>query len=612
MDLKKYKAELVFGGMFLLLIISMGMNAGIQSDWGNITVDTVEIRGANGEKITGKLYKPADVNAANPAPGVLAIHGYNNDKDVQRPHSLEMAKRGLVVLAIDVINHGNSDENMTAGSSAIPLEAYDWLESQPFILKNDTGVVGHSMGAYYAAYVALYRPQVDVCGYQAFAPSSFAVTLAASQTNWIQIWSAAEEFGRAWNETVEEFVARGEAGIMYNTNATGVGDGTGESFKTYGDISAGTAQRYVYILKTHPAQTHDKLATQEITAFFLATLLGTTETAADIKTTFIAADYFGAISALVLMLSIIPLSIVLMKRPLFKEVEQPMPEVTEDKKTKEWLWWAFASVNFVIGALVFAINTSAPTGADWIFDAAMLETWFPAMQMAIANGWNAFYIVNAVINGIIMLVWFFAYGRKKGYTSHDLGLSYKKEKFSLLSPAFYKTIGLAAVIFLYMYGMVLFGQWAWTIEIRGPWSMFKVFTTTRYGQFWRYFWFPFFFWILNAGAWLFGLMRQKEYKNEATTVLVWWLKICFAMLTGLILLNLISYLPLVFGWSGPLLSYYNFAPMMLLQTWAFIPTAAVMFLIAVFFYRKTGKIWLAAFIMATLGTWIMVTGTINS
>ena len=129
MELKNYKAELVFGGMFLLLLFSMGMNSGLQSDWGNVIVDTVEIRAANGEKITGKLYKPADVNAANPAPGVLAIHGYNNDKDVQRPHSMEMAKRGIVVLAIDVLNHGDSDENMTVSDflTSVPLEAYDYI-----------------------------------------------------------------------------------------------------------------------------------------------------------------------------------------------------------------------------------------------------------------------------------------------------------------------------------------------------------------------------------------------------------------------------------------------------------------------------------------------------
>jgi hypothetical protein len=621
MKLKEHKAELVFCGMFVLLMLSMGLNAGFQSDWGNIVVDTVEIRAVNGEKITGKLYLPAEASATNPLPGVLAIHGYNNDKDVQRPHSLELAKRGIVVLAIDVLNHGDSDENRTDGSSALPYEAYDWLEAQPFVNPNLTGIVGHSMGAYYAAFVAMGRPQIDVVGYQAFAPSTFAPALANSftQTNWIQIWSSAEEFGRAYNETVEAFEARGEAGIIANTAATGVGDGTGLSFHTYGNISAGTAQRYVYIPKTHPAQTHDLTATKEITSFFLQSLTGISEIEANesvAKTTFIVADYFGAISALVLMLSIIPLAAVLMKTKMFKEVEQPMPEVTEEKQTKEWLWWLFATVNFIIGALVFALNTSAPSNSEgvisWWFDGNMIEKWFPSMKMAIANGWEAFYIVNAVINMIIMAVWFFAYGRKKGYTSYDLGISYKKEKFSIISPVFLKTIGLGLVIFLYMYGITAFGQWAWTVEIRGPWSMFKVFTTTRSAQFWRYYWGPLLFWIFNAGMWLFGLMRQKEHNKKWVTILVWWLKICFTMLLGIILLNFISYLPLVFGWSGPWLSQFNFAPMMLLQTWAFIPTAAVMLLIAVFFYRKTGRVYLSALVMAALGTWIMVTGTINS
>ena len=618
---QKYKVEIAFVILFVITITSMGLNGGLQSDFGNVDVDRVEIRANNGEMLVGKLYRPKSATAATPAPAVLAIHGYNNDKDVQRPHSMELAKRGIVVLAIDSLFHGDSDVNFSSTSTSalynVPLEAYDWLEAQTFVNASTTGVVGHSMGAYYAAYIALYRPQIDVVGYQAFAPSSFAPQLANAymKTNWIQIWSSAEEFGRAWNETVPAYEARGEAAIIKNTNTTGVGDGTGLNFHTYGDITAGTAQRYVYIKKTHPGQTHDLTATKEITSFFLQSLTGVSAAEADASlahTTYILADFFGALSALTLMLSLIPLAMVLMKKKAFEGVEQPMPELTEDKKAKEWLWWSFATVNFILGAVLFAINTSSPTGWDWMFDGGMIREWTPSMRMAIANMWEAFYVVNAVINLLIMAVWFFAYGRKRGWTGHDLGISYKKEKFSLMSWSFVKTIVLAIVLFLFMYAITAFGQWAWVVEVRGPWSMFKVFTTSRAIQFWRYYWGVLFFWLFNAGMWLFGLMRQKEYGKEWLTILIWWLKACFAMLTGLILLNMICYLPLLFGWSGPFLGQYNFAPMNLLQTWAFIPTAAVMLFMAVFFYRKTGKVYLAAIILAALGTWLMVTGTIEN
>ena len=42
------------------------------------------------------------------------------------------------------------------------------------------------------------------------------------------------------------------------------------------------------------------------------------------------------------------------------------------------------------------------------------------------------------------------------------------------------------------------------------------------------------FFILNGGIWLFGLMRQPEYGGEFKTSIIWWLKVCFAMITGLI------------------------------------------------------------------------------
>jgi uncharacterized protein len=176
---------------------------------------------------------------------------------------------------------------------------------------------------------------------------------------------------------------------------------------------------------------------------------------------------------------------------------------------------------------------------------------------------------------------------------------------------FLKTILLVITLFLFMYAITAFAGWAWKIEIRGPWSMFKVFTRERAVEFWKYLWFPMLFWIFNAGVWLFGMMRQKEYGSEIKTILIWWLKACFAMLTGLIILNLLSYLPMAFGWSGPLMNQFLFAPMMLLQTWASIPITAVFLLIAIVFFRKTGKIYLGSILIPILVTWLLVTGTVN-
>jgi len=629
--LKNHKAEFIFGGFFVLLIVSMVMQGLYQNDFGRIDVSLVSIQTSDGKTLVGKLYRPIEAGPGNKSlPGVLAIHGYNNDKDVQRPHSLELAKRGVVVLAIDCLAHGDSDGNISS-VIAIPDEAYLWLIAQPFVNSSLTGVVGHSLGAIYAYYLAMMHPEIDVLGYQAFGPDYLLPGgipyLAFTQTNIIQICSSAEEFGgRLWNQTVADWKAHCEQFIASNTQLTGVDDGTGEFFKTYGSISAGTAQRYIWLTKTHPGQTHDLTATKEITSFFLQTLKGyTTEDANALvsKTTYIWADIWGASSALMLLLSIIPLLSVLLKTPQFQTVAQPMPEQKEALKSKKWVWWLFATINMAIGGAVYAFNSEGPSfitdhtlmknGYEWWLDGRNLQDWIPGLDMAVTNAWLAFFFVNALINALIVIIWFFAVIRRKGGSSYDLGISDQKEKFGIKWSIAGKTIILAGIIFSYMYIMTAFGKWLFAIELRGPWALFKTFTPSRTVEFFKYNWGILFFWIFNAGIWLFGLMRQKEYGSEWKTVLIWWVKIVFAMMTGIILLNLINYIPVFAGWQGPILQKWTsgFAPMNLLQTWIAVPLYSVFYLIAIIYYRKTGRIWLATILISALNTWILVTSTIQ-
>ena len=67
-----------------------------------------------------------------------------------------LSKRGIIVLAIDVLNHGDSGYANTSsgsGQSAVPYEAMDWLRAQPYVDATKLGCTGHSMGAYYTLYI---------------------------------------------------------------------------------------------------------------------------------------------------------------------------------------------------------------------------------------------------------------------------------------------------------------------------------------------------------------------------------------------------------------------------------------------------------------------------
>ena len=88
---------------------------------------------------------PATATAAHPAPAVLVSHGFINTREMQSPFAIELARRGFVVLAMDMAGHGYSGAVLGAqGFGGPPALAY--LRGLAFVDKTQIGLEGHSMG----------------------------------------------------------------------------------------------------------------------------------------------------------------------------------------------------------------------------------------------------------------------------------------------------------------------------------------------------------------------------------------------------------------------------------------------------------------------------------
>ncbi|MBN2156661.1 MAG: alpha/beta fold hydrolase [Candidatus Lokiarchaeota archaeon] len=622
---KTTKAAIAFGILFVMTVAGFVISSGVQSTWWSVDVKKVEIQ--DGEyTLRGKLYVPEGVDDTNPAPGVLAIHGYNNDKDVQRPHSIELSKRGIVVLAIDVLNHGDSDYANTTEVNPTPAAALNWLGNLTFVDPNKIGVTGHSMGAFYTILLALSYPHIE-----AIAPIAFSPSMLTGYLNFIKfgnptidvlhVSSWGEEFGRESDEQIDEFLQRGLDAIGAYVGVTDPAYDT-----TYGDFTTG-ASRFELLKKTHPGQTHSRKSTAAITAFFMQSLLDYNEADAfecsnKNNMVYWLADLFGVISMAGLIFSIIPSAILLMQIKFFGEVAQPMPKYRETYAPSTTVWWIFGLVNATIGFLTYTFNTEyyndGPRAGDWVFDGTMIGEALPNIyRSGIANDFLAFYLVNAGVMILIVLFWSLVIYRPKRVGFYELGVTFNMREDDLTEGyekphgwrIFGKTLLIAMAIFLYMYG-VTFAASFLNVELRGPWSGLKLMTWERAVTFWYYFPGVLLFFIFNAGIWMFGMMRQKEQKTEAGTVFIWWIKICVVMLTGLLLLNILQYVPMYIGLTGPFLNDWSIAPMNVLQLWSFYPIAAGYFLILVIFFRKTGKMWLGSIICSSIATWMMVTSYI--
>ena len=111
--------------------------------------------------LSGLLYMPDGVDADDPRPTIITTHGYLNSAEMQDAPAIEMSKRGYVVLALDMYDHGHSmtkldTENAAAFFSFWPTalnDAVQYVYEQDYVKKDDDGngliaVSGHSMGGF--------------------------------------------------------------------------------------------------------------------------------------------------------------------------------------------------------------------------------------------------------------------------------------------------------------------------------------------------------------------------------------------------------------------------------------------------------------------------------
>ena len=111
-----------------------------------LAVDGVQVKG---NVDSGSLYMPKDASAENPLPGIVLTHGYLNNRELQMPNAVELARRGFIVLAVDREGHGNYENSGNQNAMMATKGLYDsakYLYNLPEVDKSKIGVSGHSMG----------------------------------------------------------------------------------------------------------------------------------------------------------------------------------------------------------------------------------------------------------------------------------------------------------------------------------------------------------------------------------------------------------------------------------------------------------------------------------
>jgi dienelactone hydrolase len=144
---RKAKALLI-GGIILILGVvstfSLTFNADPQHPY---TIRHETLEASDGTLIQALVYTPLDTSGD--LPGVVVGHGFCENKLWMQPLSIELVKRGFVVVNIDFRGHGSSDGYLSdfARSNGLVqdmLAGVEYLENLGFV--DRIGLTGHSMG----------------------------------------------------------------------------------------------------------------------------------------------------------------------------------------------------------------------------------------------------------------------------------------------------------------------------------------------------------------------------------------------------------------------------------------------------------------------------------
>lgn len=622
-------------GLILILVGSILANL-IQTDLRRVRVKDFYIGVEKQQTLHALAFIPKDCTAENPCPAVVTSHGWLNSGEVQDAASIELSRRGVVVLAMDAVGHGMSSDAIGVPSSEDAMGMIAWVNylTSGLVDYVDTariGVMGHSMGGlnswhtlrhfgrlYYAAIEEAKLPESDggaeiTAEEQAHAdslnkvyagfPTGSSPLLITDQANpYAEIhanlgvlYGYYEEGGST--KTTGNAVLLGASqealqlvnfisGVEQANPVTNVEEGV-----YYGDKADRTLRVLYQPKTTHPLIHFMPNATEDIIEYFtkvfeLDTTLGPK------NQTFLIKELLNFVAMIGLFMIMVPVAQLLMATPVFAELkgtEGPkVPAITDKKK------WAFGIL--LTGALSFLSSILTYLIYDKIFVVDRVnggQLLFPVPTANCVMTWTA------IMAGWCMFWFWFNFKRdKKAGIRTDEMIGWKVTR-----KEWWKTLALAVSVIAVVYIIVWFCKWAFNTDFRIWTPAVKTFAPDKLIYFFQYL--PIFFLFYLSNSLIVNGAMRVEGMSEKKNLFV----CAVANIIGAGIVAILQYGKLFFIDHNVLWGVKG-------QTWvSWIDPLVIIFAIPMLFlapyllrafYKATGKVWLGAWIVATMAVMILV------
>ena len=645
--LKKNKKALIMLAIALCVILVSSFCASmIQADAYRVKV--TDLRNVTngegdtaGEIVSGIMFVPKTATKENPAPGIVLTHGYLNNRELQLQNAIELARRGFVVVTIDRGQHGNNQTDIGTGSLMNTNGLYEsakYLYNLEYVDQSRIGISGHSMGGYTTSWT-LAKDNADLGG--------LGIISAGLMQGWDSFLGAGEGVSVGILKAKDDEFFFGSTSWAYplfngskNTDIDGndvlsrqylqsvaAAKFVGYEYTTSIDIKSGdlyvdgsviekpalgTAAtagfRVIYEADEIHPQNHFSTESASYVVDFFYNAFGTPAGHNVIKTTsqtWWLKETFSFIGLIAVFFMILPLVSILITVPGFKSLAKS-EEVDLDADLLSFkqggvanivrtvLFWLSGVATMIFGGFIlqkayaqwgtafFPISTLLPQNTT-----GSVATWSVISALFGLAVMLFVWLVNAIINEI---------AAKKGKETVAVTNPFRPASIGIIN--FVKTVFIAVVVVVVFYAVTWINWAIWTVDFR-IWTLnVHPFRLNMLGAMARYI--PMFLMFYLVSALGNAGMRARELPEWASILI----NVVFNSF-GVLLVILIQYG--TFRSTGELwqrdmnLGYIVVMPL--------VAVLAIATVISRYTYKKTGNVWLGAFINAILFTIMTVANT---
>jgi dienelactone hydrolase len=592
--------------LVLVLISAVGASL-VQTDGGTVKVKEMYWETSTGVGLSALIFKPDSATAENKAPAIVVSHGRYNNKEMQEGNFVELARRGYVVISIDMYGHGDSDytkidTNATGGTGM--YDAVKLLADLPYVDADRIGVTGHSAGGFAVNYSVAIDNAADEQLIAAALLVSADPTYADADGNLVDVFGDRDAGVIAGQYDEFFFRVNGPTGPS-NAPRDYIDTPNAQSFLNYGSeggdvreadtvYTDGGGMRVIYTpAEIHP-WAHFSAESVGYAVEFFEEALGAPEPIAPEAQLWQLREFFTALGLVGFGIFLVAFTRALLAtRPFAALAVERAPQILPaTRKGLAWFWGGVVA-SVIISAVSFVLVTVDPTVSGiGFFGAPPLHPQGPPFFIGV---WAA---LNGIAGLIILAITYNAFGKKNGQTLRAAGVLPGWRKL-------FHTLGLAAVVVAGAYALVFVVDYFFTTDFRLWVLAIRAFEPDKLLIALPYLPFFLLYFVVNSIL-LNGFSRitlaGKEWLNTAV--------LAVANSLGPIIIIVIQY---VTFWSTglPVGGLGPFSAMYVIWLFPVVVILAAAAVISRKIYRATGNPWLAGFINAAVVTLIAVSNSLT-